>query len=212
MIRTFLALATAAALAACTPSVPNSAEQGPGFSRDLEAERARRDAELQGASPAATDLPGADLPGSDLSGGLATASVDPGAISDEQDFEAVSGRETIESDAERIARQREEYTVIQPGALPQRPDVSGPNIVEFALATTNQVGEPLYRRSSVNAEARFNRACAGFASQDQAQMAFLEAGGPERDRRGMDPDGDGFACFWDPTPFRTARAGARTGR
>jgi hypothetical protein len=24
----------------------------------------------------------------------------------------------------------------------------------------------------------------------------------------MDPDGDGFACFWDPTPFRNARLGA----
>ncbi|MEM9973338.1 MAG: hypothetical protein AAF771_04095 [Pseudomonadota bacterium] len=207
MIRTFIAFATVAALAACAPAVPNSAEQGPGFSRDLETERARRDAELQGTSPAATDLPPVDLPGE-----TETASVDPGAISDEQDFEAVSGRETIESDAERIARQREEYTVIQPSALPQRPDTSGPNIVEFALATSNQVGEALYRRSAVNAEARFNRACSGFASQDQAQMAFLEAGGPERDRRGMDPDGDGFACFWDPTPFRAARVGARTGR
>ena len=37
-----------------------------------------------------------------------------------------------------------------------------------------------------------------------AQQAFLEAGGPERDRKGLDPDGDGYACAWDPTPFRAA--------
>jgi hypothetical protein len=33
----------------------------------------------------------------------------------------------------------------------------------------------------------------------------LSNGGPERDRLGLDPDGDGFACYWDPTPFRLAR-------
>ena len=27
----------------------------------------------------------------------------------------------------------------------------------------------------------------------------------ERDRMGLDPDGDGFACAWDPAPFRLAR-------
>ena len=37
---------------------------------------------------------------------------------------------------------------------------------------------------------------------DQAQQDFLAKGGPERDRMGVDPDGDGFACAWDPRPFR----------
>ena len=41
-------------------------------------------------------------------------------------------------------------------------------------------------------------------SDAAAQEAFLKAGGPERDRYGLDPDGDGFACRWDPTPFRAA--------
>jgi hypothetical protein len=41
-------------------------------------------------------------------------------------------------------------------------------------------------------------------SDDLAQEAFLSEGGPERDRLGVDPDGDGFACRWDPTPFRRA--------
>ncbi len=30
------------------------------------------------------------------------------------------------------------------------------------------------------------------------------AGGPERDQFGIDPDGDGYACRWDPSPFRKA--------
>ena len=80
----------------------------------------------------------------------------------------------------------------------------GPNIVSFALNTTNRRGEPVYRRSGFMAESRFNRACARYASPDLAQEAFLAAGGPERDRQGMDPDGDGFACYWDPAPFRQA--------
>jgi hypothetical protein len=124
-------------------------------------------------------------------------------ISDEQDFNAVASRETIESDAERIARNRAEYVVVAPGALPQRPGDTGPNIVEFALATNHAPGVQLYKRSGIGLRDAAS-ACAKYPSPDQAQQAFLERGGPERDRLGVDPDGDGFACSWDPRPFRTA--------
>jgi hypothetical protein len=124
-------------------------------------------------------------------------------ISDEQDFNAVAARETIESDAERIARNRAEYVVVAPGALPQRPGDTGPNIVEFALATNHAPGVQLYKRSGIGLRDAAS-ACAKYPSPDQAQQAFLERGGPERDRLGVDPDGDGFACSWDPRPFRTA--------
>ncbi|MBA4324165.1 MAG: hypothetical protein C0426_03655 [Rhodobacter sp.] len=124
-------------------------------------------------------------------------------ISDEQDFDAVAARETIESDAERIARNRAEYVVVQPGALPQRPGDTGPNIVEFALATKHAPGVQMYRRSALGIR-DVNSACARYASPDQAQQDFLAKGGPDRDRMGVDPDGDGFACAWDPRPFRTA--------
>ena len=123
-----------------------------------------------------------------------------GGISDEQDFNAVAARETIESDAERIARNKAQYTVIQPTAVPERA-TTGPNIVQFALSTTHAPGTQMYNRSSL----RFTdpqAACARYSSSDLAQEAFLAAGGPERDRRGLDPDGDGFACSWDPRPFR----------
>lgn len=124
-------------------------------------------------------------------------------ISDEQDFSAVASRETIESDAERLARQRAQYEVVAPTALPQRSGDTGPNIVKFALSTTHSPGTQLYKRSSL-----FQRdpltTCAKYASPDLAQESFLSKGGPERDREGLDPDGDGFACGWDPRPFRNA--------
>lgn len=124
-------------------------------------------------------------------------------ISDEQDFDAVAARETIESDAARIERNRAEYVTVQPQDLPQRPGDTGPNIVEFALATNHAPGVQLYKRGGLGIRDQ-NAACAKYASPDQAQQEFLSKGGPERDRMGVDPDGDGFACSWDPRPFRTA--------
>lgn len=124
-------------------------------------------------------------------------------ISNENNFDAVSGQRSIESDAARIAANRQQYQVIQPEALPDRTD-SGPNIVAYALQTSHPRGTQLYRRTGFNRQAKYDRACAEFATPDQAQIDFLARGGPERDRKGMDPDGDGFACTWDPTPFRRA--------
>jgi len=124
-------------------------------------------------------------------------------ISDEQDFSAVSARESIESDAERLASQRAQYEVVAPTSLPQRSADTGPNIVKFALSTTHAPGVQMYRRGGL-----FQRdplvTCAKYPSPDLAQEVFLSKGGPDRDREGLDPDGDGFACGWDPRPFRKA--------
>lgn len=125
-------------------------------------------------------------------------------ISDEQDFSAVSSRETIESDAARIESNRQQYEVVQPTALPTRAGNNEANIVAFALSTNHPRGTQVYRRVGLFNQQRFNRNCAGYASADIAQIDFLERGGPERDRRGLDPDGDGYACDWDPAPFRRA--------
>jgi hypothetical protein len=124
-------------------------------------------------------------------------------ISDEQDFDAVSQRETIESDKVRIDRNRAQYQIDQPTALPQRVGEAGPNIVQFALSSRNPRGTQVYRRSGLRLTS-YNAACARYASPDLAQEAFLNAGGPVRDRKGLDPDGDGYACAWDPAPFRAA--------
>ncbi len=136
--------------------------------------------------------------------GIAASNPD---ISDEQNFDAVANRESIESDAERLERNRSQYQVIAPTAVPQRSSNGRPNIVAFALSTSHPLGTQMHRRSGRTNVDRFNRVCSSYGSNDQAQEAFLANGGPERDRKGMDPDGDGFACYWDPTPFRTARGG-----
>lgn len=122
-------------------------------------------------------------------------------LSDEQSFDAVTGRETIESDAQRRAAQAAAREQIAPTALPDRPANTGPNIVEYALNAPNVKGQEWYSRSLLSGDARFRRNCAVYATPDDAQRDFLSRGGPERDRRGIDPDGDGFACGWDPAPF-----------
>lgn len=143
--------------------------------------------------------------GAGEAGATPSREVDRAVISDEQDFEAVSSRETIESDRDRLQRQREALQVVEPEDLPNRPGGSEPNIVAYALSTTNELGEPVYSRTGRFDEERYNRACAKHGWSDRAQAAFLKAGGPKRDWRGLDPDGDGFACDWDPSPFRIAR-------
>ncbi len=84
-----------------------------------------------------------------------------------------------------------------------------PNLFVYALSTQHTVGQERYERTHPMRWRRWEAACAQFPSQDLAQEAFLAAGGPERDPNHMDPDGDGFACWWDPAPFRQA---ARTAR
>ncbi len=207
-------------VAACTETAPDT-PSGVGFD-DYDGYLSQRERELSGQTSTATNVrppAGSDPVITDITP-AASAPAQPGAtppantvvvvdtnnpdISDEQDFSAVSARETIESDRERIQAQRENYKVIEPTAVPNRPGSSRPNIVAYALQTTNNVGQPVHRRSGFSSASASARACAKFTSSDQAQEAFLSAGGPQRDRKRLDPDGDGFACGWDPRPFRRA--------
>lgn len=207
-------------LVACSPSVPNSAPPV-GFDRiDAERLRPQRDRRLETPSTITAPPPVGD-PIKDAANAALAASNSgqvplqasptnpkPGGhadISNENDFAAVTAQRDIRSDAARIAAVRAQRQVITPTALAPR-GKSGPNIVEFALRTSNQPGQKLYSRGYRRA-GRTAQACAAYASPDQAQIAFLAAGGPERDREGLDPDGDGFACGWDPRPFRAVRDG-----
>lgn len=138
-----------------------------------------------------------------------TPAFDPGgavrpSISNEQDFAAVSARETIESDRERLARQREQYQQIQVASVPDNSVSGGPNLMDFALATRHPVGTQVYTRLNPLRWSRWENACLQFRNQEAAQSAFLAAGGPERDPGNLDPDGDGYACWWDPAPYRAA--------
>jgi hypothetical protein len=136
----------------------------------------------------------------------APAVMNSAGISAENDFEAVGDARSIESDAARIAANRQQYQVAAVEALPSRTDGGGPNIVEYALQTKHNPGTQVYKRSSLNT-GRTERNCAAFTGPDIAQMEFLKNGGPEKDRQNLDPDGDGFACGWDPRPFRKAVRG-----
>lgn len=134
----------------------------------------------------------------------APATVTSNGISQEQDFAAVSSTRSIQDDAALIERNRQTYEVVAPTEVPQRDQDGQPNIVRYALSTTNPVGAQIYSRAGFNLQAKAQRNCAKYPSADQAQIDFLASGGPQRDRKGLDPDGDGFACGWDPSPFRRA--------
>ncbi|MFV0492441.1 MAG: hypothetical protein ACK5M4_11535 [Pseudorhodobacter sp.] len=216
------------ALAACAPPIPDSGAgvgygypdytgqqqlQGldaPPVDSGFSTERigAAIDNSVAGGSPTGQLVTPGTRPRGNAPGNIRAESgelrLSSGGISDEQNFDAVSARETIESDAQRIAQNRAQYQVITPTVLPQRSGESRPNIVQFALATSHGPGTQLYRRGGLFTR-DVNAACAKFASPDLAQEEFLVRGGPERDRLGVDPDGDGFACGWDPRPFRAAR-------
>lgn len=125
-------------------------------------------------------------------------------LSDEQDFQAVSGRQSIESNAERLKSQSAQYEVVAPKALPSRPRGNAQTPIEFAVATNHPIGSKVYGRSPFGS-GKYAAACAKFTSGEAAQDAFLKAGGPKRDKLGVDPDGDGYACRWDPTIYRVAR-------
>jgi len=212
-------------LAACSSPIPNSAGVGFGDYQGYLAERDARNAALRGdpvpeggaisneplnalgqGSPVAGGPPteGEQLAAETraaLNGAPGSVPRSPAGLSDEQDFEAVTARESIESDRERLEQRRAQYEQVTPTELPTRPDSAAPNIVAYALATSHPPGTEKYPRVSLfgGGDARN---CNRYSNANEAQEAFLAAGGPERDRRRLDPDGDGYACGWDPTPFR----------
>ncbi|SFR15270.1 hypothetical protein [Poseidonocella sedimentorum] len=194
-----------AALSACSPGIPNDVSPIVYGGADTAAQ-AERDAALEGRDPIITEiaLDPAGNPVTTRPGTPAPEAVTATGISAENDFDRVGELRSIESDAERTEALRSQYEQVQPTALPTRGGAGSANIVQYALSTTNTPGQPIYTRLNLRTAAAHERKCAQFASADQAQVAFLTNGGPERDRSGLDPDGDGFACDWDPAPFRRA--------
>lgn len=165
------------------------------------------------ASPPAASVPIGELPAAPPETAAAPLPVtDPAqpqshtGISDEQDFSAVASRESIESDKARMEQNKAQYQQVQPTDLPERTDEAeaAVDLVQYALNAPNKKGESIYPRSRV-ALANSERACGRYDNPEAAQQAFMRAGGPQRDSKNLDPDGDGFACFWDPTPFQKAK-------
>ena len=76
--------------------------------------------------------------------------------------------------------------------------------VQFAVKTTHPVGKRRYNRLTVNM-GNVTKPCLRYQSEELAQYAFLRSGGPNIDSRGVDPDGDGYACGWDPSVYRNLK-------
>ena len=226
MKKVFLMSVAALVLAGCEQTVPDSgAGVGFGSYSEYEARQAAREAQLNGGSlPPATAVSEETLDSTSDVAADASAVLDAtrapldaspsnpppavlnaAGISKENDFDAVDSQRTIADDAERRAALKAQYQVVQATDVPTRAGSGGPNIVEYALNTTNAKGQGIYRRVGVNLQARNTRNCAKYPSPDLAQSEFLQRGGPERDRLALDPDGDGYACSWDPEPFRKVR-------
>jgi hypothetical protein len=93
--------------------------------------------------------------------------------------------------------------------LPEGMSVLGANVVAFALSTAARrwVNGSIPASRSASAAARC--AVRDFRTTDLAQDWFLTNDGPERDRAGLDPDGDGFACNWTPERYREEARAAR---
>ncbi len=132
------------------------------------------------------------------------ADIDPQADSGtEPDTTGTNGDEEVDLAEEQVDPPAPDQPVTQ-GDTPDDADPDAPNVVEYALSTQHAVGETQHSRRGLFAERRFQRNCAEFDNQDLAQEEFLRQGGPEEDPRGLDPNGDGFACWWDPEPYRAA--------
>ena len=74
------------------------------------------------------------------------------------------------------------------------------NLALFARSVSNKIGEKIYYRNFINSDAGLG--CKKFSNKNDAQIFFLENGGPKNDFHDMDVDGDGFACKWDPAIYR----------
>ena len=99
-----------------------------------------------------------------------------------------------------LAEARIKRTIIQPkldAEIPLKPEV---NIALFARQNLNAPGKKIYFRMA-NKKKKLDP-CLRFVSQDDAQRFFLANNGPNQDFWNLDPDGDGFACKWDPTEYR----------
>ena len=97
------------------------------------------------------------------------------------------------------------YQPVTPRAVPAGPRGQTASVVDFARGAPNRVGQSVYVRDGAADRRGLSPDCGRYAADDRAQEAFLNAGGPQVDVLGLDPDGDGFACGWDPARYLRGR-------
>lgn len=173
---------------------PQSTQQTDPLLRDVEQT-------LAGTSPETP--PGAETPPVASPTGIG---IDPNA----QEINlALTTQEQQKVEREEAARRREaarqQLVVINPETAPQVNTSANANVVRFARSTTHSVGDRVYSRNVLRSRSQSNSVCRRFSAAEDAQRQFLANGGPQEDRYNLDPDGDGFACDFDPSVYRQLR-------
>jgi hypothetical protein len=150
-------------------------------------------------NPVEGPISGPIVPGAGATAPAVTAGT---GISQEQDFGAVSAQRSIEADAQRLEAARAQRIEVQPRAI-DRPDEVGANVISYAIEEARPVGAAgTFPRGAFASQRRAEGRCQAYRTADDAQSAFLGAGGPTTDRLGVDPDGDGNACGWNPATYQ----------
>ena len=147
-----------------------------------------------GARPAAPD---ASVLDQDIGIDPNSTSINLAAQSQEQQ------RVQREIAAQQRQAAQQQLVIVEPEPVPQQ-DINA-NVVQFARSTTHPVGTKRYNRPAFRSRQQSSSTCRRFASTDEAQRQFLANGGPQNDRFNLDPDGDGFACKFDPEPYRALK-------
>ena len=86
-------------------------------------------------------------------------------------------------------------------ALPKQLDGIQAYLATYALQSNHTIGTKVYTRRNAGAVSTQVRNCSHYNSDNEAQVEFLALGGPKKDSLGLDIDGDGYACDWNPAPF-----------
>ncbi len=107
--------------------------------------------------------------------------------------------ERLEAEA-TLLEIRQNRIIIPPDDEENQKPLNDINIAQYARNSSNIVGEKIYNRLKLNKDSV--RRCSHFGNADDSQRFFLSKGGPQVDLWGLDPDGDGFACDWNPNIYR----------
>ncbi len=167
-----------------------------------------------GAASSAQPQPVQPATGTQVATGTLPATPGTGAMPGAEDIGIDPNSESINlslSTQEEQKRQREaaerrrqaaqsQLVVIDPEPVPQQ-DINA-NVVAFARETSHPVGTKVYNRPVFRDRMQSASVCRRFESNEEAQRQFLANGGPNTDRYNLDPDGDGFACDFDPEKYR----------
>jgi hypothetical protein len=209
-MRAVLSVIMLGVLAACAPAIPDSGA-GVGFDNSAQAQQAR-DAQLSGSTIAGAPLvtPNVISPESSAQGTQqgAQQAAQPGAPLALPDAAQPLPGSVASANSADIAAETAAALLAanspSPTVLPSGAGGAQPNIASYARQSSNPVGNRIYSRTGMDLQAQSARNCRKYPSPDLAQSDFLAQGGPQNDRLALDPDGDGYACSWDPAPFRQA--------